>query len=51
VVACLFRGDATGWIVDKHHLQQVETSVAEIIANWVVMVALPLGKGSLEVRV
>ena len=43
--------DATSRVVNKHHLQQVESVGVEVLAEGLAVIASPLGKGGLEVWV
>lgn len=51
VVAGGLGRDATGWIVDEHHLQQVEAVLIEVLAEGLTVIAGPLRKRGLEVWV
>lgn len=51
VVAGGLGRDATGRVVDKHHLQQVESVSVEVLAEGLVVIASPLRKGGFEVWV
>lgn len=43
--------NATGRVVDEHHLQKVESVIVEVLAEGLVMIASPLRKRGLEVWV
>jgi hypothetical protein len=44
VASCLGR-DASGRVVDEHHLEKLEAGVVEAMAEDIVVVTLPLGEG------
>lgn len=44
VASCLGR-DASGRVVDEHHLEKLEAGVVEAVAEDIVVVTLPLGEG------
>lgn len=49
MIAGLLGGNATCWVVDEHLLEEIETILVEIRAQWVVVVALPLRERWLEI--
>lgn len=49
VVTSLFGRDTSSWIVDEHHLQELQAIVIEICAKRHGIVTLPLRKRGLEV--
>lgn len=51
VVACCLGRDSAGRIVDEHGFKKLETDVVEVLAEWYVVVAYPLGEGCLEVGI
>lgn len=46
-----FGGDATRRVVDEHHLEQVETVLVQVLADWGAVVSCPVGERGLIVRV
>lgn len=49
VLACLFGGDATSWIIHEHHFKEVETVVVEVDAERGMLIPLPFGERALEI--
>jgi hypothetical protein len=44
VLASLLGGNATSWIIDEHHFEEVESTIIEIVAEGCVLVSLPFGE-------
>ena len=51
VIARLLGRDAAGRVVYKHHLEEVEAGLVEVVADGLVRVANPLGERRLEVGI